>query len=146
MAEVKNFVYAMLFVVALLSFGAGLFSFGISVGGWSAEYPRSFANAEQYLNKSADITSTLANQTAKVGEAPASTDPTLTYGTILTVGLQIITVPMDALNLAISMLTDISATPGVGGFIPAWFYLLAIIFMTMTLIFGILAAVVKWYL
>lgn len=146
MAEVKNFVYGMLFVIALLSFGAGLFSFAISVGGHSAEYPRSFANAEDYLEKSAGITASMANQTAKVGESPASTDPTLTYGAILTVGIQIITIPIDAVNLAISMLMDISATPTIGGFLPGWFYLLAIFFLTSTVVFGILAAVVKWYL
>lgn len=146
MAEVKSFIFGVLFVIAILSFGAGMFSFAVVMGGWSTSYPSSFTNAESYLNKTNTITSKLANQTAKVGESPASVDPTLTYGTILTVGLQILTIPIDAVNLIISMLTDIATTPTIGGYLPGWFVAVAILFVIVTVILGILAAVVKWYL
>ena len=144
MAEVKFILFGALTLVALFSFGLGLFTWAITEGDYSTPYPRSFTQAEAYLNKTNAITGSLANQTAKVGETPASTDPTLTYGTILTVALQIITIPVDAVNLMVNMLFDLVATPAVGGYIPGWFVAIAIIWLTLLMILGILAMALKW--
>jgi hypothetical protein len=143
MAEVRNFLFGMLFVVAVLSFGAAMFSYSTVVGGWSAAYPSSFNNSLQYMNKTDSISRSLAVQTQQMGEAPVSTT---SYDTIFIIGLQILTLPIDAVNLAITMLFDVTTNPEIGGYIPFWFVVIAIDFLVLTLVLGIIAAVVKWYL
>jgi hypothetical protein len=146
MAELKNFMYSMLFITVVFCFGASIFSFAVTTGSWSAAYPRTFSESEKYLNRTNTLASNLANQTGSAGNAPPSTDPTLTYGVFLTVGLQILTLPFDAINLAIQMLFDIANDSSFAGTIPPYFITAAIIFFVYTLVLGVLAAVVKWYL
>ena len=146
MAEIKSIIFGGLFIVAVLCFGATLFTQAIVLGGWSTEYPKSFQNAQTYLNRSSAVTANLANQTANVGNTPASTDPTLTYGTILTTGMQLLTIPFDMANIIIGMLIDVATNPMIGGFIPGWFILVAIMFISLLVIVGVIGAVAKWWL
>lgn len=143
MAEIKSLMFSVLFILAIFSFGLGLYSFSMQRGGWSNQYPSTFNQTALYLNSTTSLTQTMANRTSTVGETPVSTDWTATYGVVLTTGIQALTLPMNMVNLLIAMIQDLFQTQ-IGVMLPAWFLQIAILFLSLTIILGILAAVVKW--
>ena len=144
MAELKNMVVGFVFVLLVTTISVQIYAQAATNGGYTSAptFPLS-SQIANYTANTQNLTSSLANGTSSAAALPNPSNA-FGMGAIGQAGAQAITLTFESLGMMLSMIA--SAQTALGFIIPPWIFGFGIIFVSMLMVFAILAAVFKWWI
>lgn len=146
MAELKNMVVAFIFVLLVTTVAVQIYAQAASNGGYtnSPAFPLS-AQVANYTNRTYALTQSLSAGTSNVSAAPVASNVFTGIGGQTTqAGVQAVSLTFDSLGMMLSMIA--TSQSALGFIIPPWVFGYGLIFVSLIMVFAILAAVFKWWL